>query len=143
MIIRSIGLLSLGLSVYANVCTSAQAQTQVQCPDKILPTGIELNAAVKTAGWDYIASDMPIWLSNLNLYDGPVAQNAALVPNAQKGKEEYWEFKSHPGVKFLSCEYANGAFKLFKALPDGVTACRLNVKKSPSTGILQGGFICW
>jgi hypothetical protein len=129
------------LSFY--LCACVNAQTQLQCPDKILPTGIELSPAIKSAGWDYLASNMPIWLTNLNIYDGPVAQNASLAPNAKKGKEEFWEFKSHPGVKFLSCEYANGAFKLFKPLPDGITACRLSAKKPSPTGVLQGGFICW
>lgn len=125
------------------LCGCAHAQTPLLCPDKILPTGVELNPAVKAAGWDYLASDMPIWLTNLSVYDGPVIQNAALEPNEKSGKEEIWNFKAHPGVKFLSCEYANGAFKLFKPLPDGLTACRVNAQKSSSTGKLQGGFICW
>ncbi|MEY4590478.1 MAG: hypothetical protein RL497_2554 [Pseudomonadota bacterium] len=147
MFIRYIGLLSLSLCACTNICVNAQAQTgaqtHIQCPDKIMPTGITLTPAIKTEGWDYLASDMPIWLTNLTIYDGPVIQNAALAPNVQKNNEEFWEFKSHPGVKFLSCEYANGAFKLFKPLPNGLTACRLSVKKSSPSGILQGGFICW
>ncbi|HMW47016.1 MAG TPA: hypothetical protein PKD17_06055 [Cellvibrionaceae bacterium] len=122
---------------------SAEAQTQVLCLDKIVPASAEINPAIKMAGWDVLVSDMPIWLTNISVYDGPVVQNAALVPNAKKNKEEYWDFKNHPGALFLSCEYANGAFKLTKPLPAGVTACKASVKKSSSTGMLQGGFICW
>ncbi len=121
----------------------AIAQSSISCPDKIYPTGVELNTATKAAGWATHVSDMPIWLTNVSVYDGPVAQNGALVPNALKGREEYWDFKNHPGVIFLSCEYANGVFKLSKLLPQGVLACKVSVQKSSSTGMLQGGFICW
>lgn len=120
----------------------ALAETRWQCPEKVLPTKIEIDRT-ELGSWQETAGDMPLWLTNIAVYDGPVVENASLVPSEQKNKQDIWLFVGpNPLGKFIACEYGNGVVKLSQPLAKTVASCRVTTVKSKQRSGIDAEFFC-
>jgi hypothetical protein len=121
---------------------SNSADTHWKCPEKVMPTKIEINTEGLNP-WQTTSGEMPLWLSNVGVYDGPVIQNAALVPDQQKNQENLWLFTDTNGNgKFIACEYGNGLIKLSQAVSSATKRCSVKAAKAKNYQGISAEFIC-
>lgn len=81
-------------------------------------------------GWTASVDKMTHQLSAVTFYDGPIEENASLVPDrdtsTQKTRSAFWQFdaKSKRGY-WLACRYSGTSLALSRALPKGLTQCKV------------------
>jgi hypothetical protein len=103
----------------------AKAQT-FSCPERL--DGISQELQNVPAGWTKGKEDIPIWLAGITLFDGPIEERVALVPDADLRAgakvQEQWDLnpKETPPL-WLQCRYANTIITLAKPLGAGFRQC--------------------
>lgn len=134
--------LLLFLSTTIFCMASSHADTHWKCPDKVMPSKIEISNEGLNA-WQVTSGEMPLWLSNIGVYDGPVSQNAALVPDQQKNMQNMWLFTdTNNNGKFIACEYGNGLVKLSQPVSDKSKRCSAKAVKAKNYQGISAEFIC-
>lgn len=107
--------------------TLAFAQTGLAaCPEKLPPVAQSLTAT--PAGWAATVNATPLWLSGITLFDGPVEEQAALVPRVERSQsgvlENRWSFPANNDrALWLRCEYANTTVTLSRSLGTEFREC--------------------
>lgn len=114
------------LAVCGLVVCGGMAAEEVRCPASVEAAKPALAKAV--AGWTAVVDERRHELSNVTVYDGPVADKASLVPDGERkaGRkvEEYWKLSQNNARGYwLQCHYAATALTLVRALPKGATTC--------------------
>jgi hypothetical protein len=105
---------------------TAQNAPKAVCPETVSPTEPELVKPV--AGWNVFFDTAPHRLSRVTFFDGPVAENASLVPDkearAGKTKTAKWLLQPKPQRPYwLACYYSGTSLALSRALPTGLKEC--------------------
>lgn len=114
--------LFMGMAVF--VCL-LPAQ-EIRCPQTI-ETKLQV-LAKEAPGWKAVARDSRHELANVTVYDGPIEENASLVPDGTRkvGKkvEEFWKLdaKSRRGY-WLQCQYAATSLTLVRPASKGAASC--------------------
>lgn len=99
---------------------------KIVCPNSIQVTDPKLVTPVE--GWKAIAEKMAHQLSGVTFYDGPVEENASLVPDRstkmQKTQTATWLLDAKSEREYwLTCRYSGTAMTLARPLPKGLTQC--------------------
>lgn len=123
----SVGVCALLLSFFTAPLGAQERAPQVfTCPDRI--EGVSQELALQPEGWVAGRLGIPLWLAGITLFDGPIDENAALVPASERrfqGKvEERWDLdprESRP--LWLRCQYANTVITLSKPIGSGFREC--------------------
>ena len=107
------------------VAVGLQAQ-ELRCPAAIDLKKPELTKEVP--GWKPVLERGAHEVTNVTVYDGPVEENASLVPDGERkaGKkvQEFWKLDAkNPRGYWLQCHYAATPMTLVKAVPKGATSC--------------------
>ncbi|AVS72680.1 STY0301 family protein [Paracidovorax cattleyae] len=123
------------------------APTTLECPATVQLDAPRATASGLPAGTDIVLDTRPLRLTGYNLFDGPPAQGAALVPQSDKpgkgGSTAMWSFEGdYPQGKFLSCDYAGGTVRLVQRTDDAVKRCTAVSRTSGKPSVLQVRFQC-
>ena len=102
------------------------AAEEVRCPAVVEAAKPALAKA--QAGWTAVVAARRHELANVTVYDGPVEENASLVPDGERkaGRKVEERWKLNPATArgyWLQCHYAATALTLVRALPKGATSC--------------------
>ena len=126
-----------------SMSSCALAKTTYTCPEKIQLSSAQLVTDDANKNWQSTTTESPLWLTNVGIYDGPVKDNAALVPTEEKGKTNKWIFEgSYPQGKFAACEYGNGVIKLDKPIEASATNCIATIKSSATKSGIDAVIVC-
>src|SRR6266436_4907916 len=106
----------------------AQDAPKVSCPDSIRVVDPQL--AKPLQGWKVSVGNIPHRLSRVTFYDGPVEAQTSLVPDhetgARKTKTAVWLLNAKSERAYwLGCSYSGTSLSLARALPSGLTECRV------------------
>ena len=125
--------------------SSGASETRESCPVRIHVEGVRVAFADQPARFQSTVDATPLFLSGLNVYDGPPERGAALMPaqNDGGGARSTWRFPgSYPDGKWLSCDYANGLVHVAVRADDAVTSCDGTMKKEGDPAVMHGTFVC-
>lgn len=145
---RAAALVALTAALFSGVSAPAIAATaSLDCPATVRLTSPRAEAAGLPAGTEIVLDQRPLRLTGHNVFDGPPAQGAVLMPQSDKpgkgGATAVWHFEGdYPQGKFLACDYAGGAVRVVQRVDDAVKRCtaRSSTTKNPAT--LQTRFQC-
>ncbi|GKS89581.1 STY0301 family protein [Acidovorax sp. SUPP2539] len=145
---RAAALVALTAALFSGVSAPAIAATaSLECPATVRLTSPRAEAAGLPAGTEIVLDQSPLRLTGHNVFDGPPAQGAVLMPQSDKpgrgGATAVWNFEGdYPQGKFLACDYAGGAVRVVQRVDDAVKRCtaRSSTTKNPAT--LQTRFQC-
>ncbi|WOI46247.1 STY0301 family protein [Acidovorax sp. BLS4] len=145
---RAAALVALTAALFSGVSAPAIAATaSLDCPATVRLTSPRAEAAGLPAGTEIVLDQRPLRLTGHNVFDGPPAQGAVLMPQSDKpgkgGATAVWNFEGdYPQGKFLACDYAGGAVRVVQRVDDAVKRCtaRSSTTKNPAT--LQTRFQC-
>ena len=125
------------------MASCALAKNTYTCPEKIHLANGQPVVDDTTKSWQSTTTESPLWLTNVGIYDGPVKDNAALMPTEEKGKANKWVFEGdYPQGKFAACEYANGVVKLSQPIEKSATNCIATTKSSANQSGIRAVFMC-
>src|SRR6266542_2625145 len=133
----SLGILrfvSVGCLFAAIVFAAVASAQEAYCPATV---SVKQEAVPAPAGWRVTHDPAPHSLMAVTFYEGPVEQNASLVPNNRRKinpqKEvESWHFVPNPEGNWISCQYASTDIALVKQLPGGTTSCTVTYNRQVS-----------
>jgi hypothetical protein len=105
---------------------TAQNAPKAVCPETVPLTEPQLVTPI--AGWNVFFDTAPHRLSRVTFFDGPVAENASLVPDKEtrlgKTKTAKWILQPKPQRPYwLACYYSGTWLALSRALPAGLKEC--------------------
>ncbi len=131
-----------GLSAPALAATAS-----LDCPATVRLTSPRAEAAGLPAGTEVVLDQSPLRLSGHNVFDGPPAQGAVLMPQSDKpgkgGSTAVWKFDGdYPQGKFLACDYAGGAVRVVQRVDDAVKRCTAQSSTTKNPATLQTRFQC-
>ena len=115
------------------------------CPVRIHVEEAKVAAADQPARFQSTVDATPLFLSGLNVYDGPPERGAVLMPaqNNHGGARSTWRFPgSYPDGKWLSCDYANGLIHVAVRADDAATSCDGTMTKEGDPAVMHGTFVC-
>ncbi|MDA8454942.1 hypothetical protein M4R22_09220 [Acidovorax sp. GBBC 3334] len=126
------------------------APKALECPATVRLASPRAEATGLPAGTEVVLSQSPLRLTGHNVFDGPPAQGAALMPQSEKpakgGKgpsTAVWAFEGdYPQGKFLACDYAEGAVRVVQRVDDAVKRCTSTSSTSKNPATLQTRFAC-
>jgi hypothetical protein len=103
-----------------------EGAAKVSCPDTVMLTDPRLASPI--VGWEIFFDTAPHRLSRVTFFDGPVAENASLVPDKEtrvgKTRTAKWLLQAKPERPYwLACYYSGSSLALSRALPAGVKEC--------------------
>ena len=99
---------------------------KIACPASIQVNDPHLITPIE--GWKAIEQKAPHQLSGITFYDGPVEEDASLVPDSNtktpKTRTALWRFdpKAERGY-WLACRYSGTTLSLARSLPKGLRQC--------------------
>jgi hypothetical protein len=115
----------------APLTLAAQEAPKPLCPATVQLT--EPKLAMPVAGWNVTFDTAPHRLSRVTLFDGPVEENASLVPDrvvpekettSGKTRTAKWLLQPKPERPYwLACYYSGSSLALSRALPAGLKMC--------------------
>lgn len=99
---------------------------EIRCPQTIETKPQTL--AREAPGWKAVARDSRHELVSVTVYDGPLEENASLVPDGARkvGKkvEEFWKLDARNKRGYwLQCQYAATSLTLVRPASRGATSC--------------------
>ncbi|GKT23488.1 STY0301 family protein [Acidovorax sp. SUPP3334] len=150
---RAAALVALTAALLSGVSAPATAATaSLECPATVRLTSPRAEAAGLPAGTEIVLDQSPLRLTGHNVFDGPPAQGAALMPQSDKpakggkgqgGSTAVWAFEGdYPQGKFLACDYAGGAVRVVQRVDDAVKRCTAQSSTSKNPATLQTRFQC-
>lgn len=103
-----------------------QDAARVSCPDTVTLTDPRLASPI--AGWDVSFDTAPHRLSRVTFFDGPVAENASLIPDKEtrvgKTRTAKWLLQPKPQRPYwLACYYSGTSLVLSRSLHPGLKEC--------------------
>ncbi|MFI8619138.1 STY0301 family protein [Acidovorax sp. NPDC077693] len=119
----------------------------LECPATVRLTSPFIQGENLPSGTRILVDTRPLQLTGYNVFDGPPAQGAALIPHTDRprhGKSiATWNFEGDfPYGKFLSCDYAGGTVRLVKRVNDVVKQCTSQSNVVNAQNPLQIKFQC-
>lgn len=114
------------LASVAMVATGARvlATDTFSCPAHL---DVEQKATFVPDGWQVTKGEPSLELTGVEVYDGPLADNASLVPDQKKARRELrstWQFPiKRPREFWLACVYGTSAMRLSRAIPPTTSHC--------------------
>ncbi|WP_338846681.1 STY0301 family protein [Massilia sp. W12] len=124
------------------LCLSAPALAQtLQCPPTVQTKAGSLQLQQTPAGFAPYFEGGQLPLSGASIFDGPPEQGAQLQPAGGKGVLRWSLSDAQAGV-WLSCDYAQGLFRLVQKLPHTPRSCSAKLYKEGKSPLLQAVFSC-
>jgi hypothetical protein len=124
------------------------ATWRMTCPPAVRLADARVLAVAGAAGldaWKPSVDDGPVALSGVNLFDGPPAEGAQLMPerSSADGLVSTWTF-SGPGAtqRHVSCDYAQGLVRLHALVPESSSTCTATAQRQRPQGTLSAAFSC-
>ena len=133
------------IALLSSLCITscAVAKTTYHCPEKVqLNNATLLNGTVPQT-WENLTTNSPLWLTNIAIYDGPVSENASLIPSEENTNTSKWIFEGEfKRGKFISCEYGNGVIKLSTEIEKKTSSCTATTKPTIKRIGIDADFSC-
>jgi hypothetical protein len=108
-------------------CVAAADPTgsaDIVCPATV---AVEQKPVAVLDGWHVTSGAPTLELMGVEVYDGPLSENASLVPEQKKGRRELtstWRFPAaRPRDFWLACVYGSSAVRLSRAIPTETSRC--------------------
>jgi hypothetical protein len=111
----------------------AQEAPKVGCPDTVSLASPQLAKPIE--GWNVFFDTAPHRLSRVTFFDGPVAEQASLVPDKEtrlgKIRTAKWLLQPKPERPYwFACYYSGTSLALSRALPAGLKECNVTSNTS-------------
>src|SRR5262245_61408067 len=94
------------------------------CPARV---EVEQQPVKVPDGWQVAKGEPSLDLTGVEVYDGPLADDASLVPEQKKARRELtstWRFPAErPREFWLACVYGTNALRLARAVPADTSRC--------------------
>ncbi|WCM93199.1 hypothetical protein M5C99_00245 [Acidovorax sp. NCPPB 2350] len=140
-------LAALALAAAGAPGMASAASTTLECPATVRLSAPKAEASGLPAGTEISLSQKALPLSGANVFDGPPAQEAALIPQSDKpgkaGSTATWTFEGdYPQGKFVSCDYAGGTVRVAQRVDDAAKRCTATTRTSKNPPRLQARFQC-
>jgi hypothetical protein len=115
---------------------AAQEAPKISCPESVPLASPQL--AKPLEGWSVFFDSAPHRLSRVTFFDGPVEEQASLVPDEEtklaKTRTAKWLLQPKPARPYwLACYYSGTSLALTRPLPAGLKEC--DVTYNGSAGI--------
>jgi hypothetical protein len=112
---------------------AAQNISRVNCPGIVSLATPQL--AKPIPGWSVVLDTAPHRLSRVTFFEGPLQENASLVPDKQtslgKTKTAIWTLQPKPEHPyFLACYYSGTSLGLSRPMPPGLKECKISYNTS-------------
>jgi hypothetical protein len=122
---------TLGLgwaALFLCVHLAAEEAPKIDCPKSVPLADPQLTKPID--GWKVVFDPAPHYLSHVTFFDGPVEENASLLPDEEtshgKTKTARWLFQPRPERPYwLACYYSGTSLALSRSLPTELKQCTI------------------
>jgi len=125
--------------------TGCMARQIIVCPDAVKLEAATVRFEPIKTGFETYVERSSVRLSGMSAFDGHPREGASLIPSAisKGGSRIIWNFsESHVRDGWVSCDYADGLFRLAHAVGAAAKKCLAIVSTAEPGKALKGRFEC-